>query len=71
MMPELGKLLMLLGLLIFLAGAAFLLAGRLPWIGRLPGDIVVERERFRLFLPLGTCLLASLVLTLLLWLLRR
>ena len=71
MMPELGKLLMLLGLLIFLTGAGLMLAGKLPWFGRLPGDIVIERENFRLFLPLGTCVLVSLVLTLLLWALRR
>jgi hypothetical protein len=70
-MPELGKLLMLLGLLVFLAGAGLILAGKVPWIGRLPGDVVIERERLRLFLPLGTCLLVSFVLTLLLWVLRR
>ena len=71
MTPDLGKLLMLLGVVIFLAGAAFALATKLPWIGRLPGDIVIQRERFRLFLPLGSCILASLVLSLLLWILRR
>jgi hypothetical protein len=71
MMPDLGKLLMLLGLLVFVAGAGLLLAGKLPWIGRLPGDIVIEREGFRLFLPLGTCVLISLVLSLLLWVFRR
>jgi hypothetical protein len=71
MTPDLGKLLMLLGVVIFLAGAAFTLATKLPWIGRLPGDIVIQRERFRLFLPLGSCILASLVLSLLLWILRR
>jgi hypothetical protein len=71
MTPDFGKLLMFLGLLIFLVGAAFLLAGKLPWFGRLPGDIVIERERFRLYFPLGTCLLVSLVLTLLFWLIRR
>jgi hypothetical protein len=71
MTPDFGKMLMLLGVTVFLLGAALLLAGKLPWIGRLPGDIVIERTHFRFFFPLGTCLLASVVLSLLLWLLRR
>jgi Protein of unknown function (DUF2905) len=70
-MSDLGKLLMLLGVLVFLAGAAFAFAGRVPWIGRLPGDVVIEGHRFRIFFPLGTCILVSLLLTLLFWVLRR
>jgi len=55
-----------------------LLAAGLLWpvlqkagLGRLPGDIVIEREHFRLYLPLGTSLLISIVLTLILWWLNR
>lgn len=63
----------------FLIGLGFvlILLGLLwPWLdklglGRLPGDIVVEREGFTLYLPITTSLLASLVLSLLLWLLQR
>ena len=40
-------------------------------LGRLPGDIVIERENFRLYLPLGTSLLISLVLSVIMWLLGR
>ena len=60
-----------------LLGAAILLAGLLwPWLsklplGRLPGDIVIERPGFRLFVPFTTMLLASALLSLILWLLRR
>jgi hypothetical protein len=69
----LGRLLLVLGLLLAAAGALLLAADRLPWLrlGRLPGDLVVERERFRLYLPLGTSLLLSAALTLVLWLLGR
>jgi hypothetical protein len=63
----------------FLIGLGFvlILLGLLwPWLGklglgRLPGDIVVEREGFTLYLPITTSLLASLLLSLLLWLLQR
>lgn len=70
---SLGKLLVVLGAIVAGAGALLLLAERFPWlrIGRLPGDLSVERDGFRLYLPLGTSLLVSALLTLALWLLRR
>ena len=54
-------------------GGLLLLGDRLPWLrlGRLPGDIAVERERFRFYFPLGTSLLLSLLASLVLWLLSR
>ena len=70
-MTDLGKTLMLLGAVLVVAGAVFVFAGKIPWLGRLPGDIVVRRDRFVVFFPLTTCLLASLVLSLLLYWLRR
>jgi hypothetical protein len=42
-----------------------------PWLGRLPGDIVIERENFRLYFPLATCILLSLMLTAIMWVARR
>jgi hypothetical protein len=51
---------------------ALIVAGLLwPWLGRLPGDIVIERENFRLYLPITTSILISIVLSLILWLLNR
>jgi len=52
-------------------GVAFLVLGRLPWLGRLPGDILIERDDVRVFIPLGTMLLISLLLTLIANLLAR
>ncbi len=67
-----GKLLMGLGLLLLLAGAlVYFLSGKLDWLGRLPGDIRIERENFRFYFPITTMLLLSLVLSLLLHLIRR
>ena len=70
-MTELGKMLIALGALLVLVGAVLVIGDKIPWLGRLPGDIVVRRERFVLFIPLTSCLLASLVLSLVLYWLRR
>jgi hypothetical protein len=70
-MTELGKMLIALGVMLALAGAVLVVVDKIPWLGRLPGDIVVRRDRFVLFIPLTSCLLASLVLSLVLYWLRR
>jgi hypothetical protein len=67
----LGRALLALGLLLAALGALLLLAGRVPLLGRLPGDLVLRRPGFTLYVPLGTCLLLSLLLSVLLWLFRR
>ncbi len=68
---DVGKLLVVFGVLIALAGVALMLAGRVPWLGRLPGDIHVQRGAWTFYLPLATSLLLSLVLTLVLWIFGR
>ena len=70
-MMDLGKTLILLGAGIIAAGVVFLLLGRVPWIGRLPGDIVIRRDDFVFVFPLTSCLLVSALLSLVLYLLRR
>ena len=70
-MPELGKTILLLGLALVVLGALMSLIGKLPWVGRLPGDIAIERENFKLYFPLGTSIVLSLILSLVFWLLRR
>jgi hypothetical protein len=61
------------GAVLALAGVVLIVAERFPGlrIGRLPGDIAVERERWRFYFPLGTSILLSVVLTLLFWLFGR
>ena len=61
--PQVGRHLVVIGLLVAAIGGALMLDGRIPWIGRLPGDITIARGNFRLYIPLGTCLLASAILT--------
>ena len=65
----LGKFLMVAGLLLLVLGGLFFLVGKVPFLGRLPGDIVIEREHFRLYIPLATCLLLGALLSLVAWLL--
>ena len=70
-MNDSGKMLIGIGVALIVLGVLFLLGSKLPWLGRLPGDIRVERENFRFYFPVTTCLLATVVITLLFWLLRK
>jgi hypothetical protein len=69
--PELGKLLLVMGLVLAIAGALLWLAPQVPWLGRLPGDIRIERSGVRIYLPIVTCIVISVVLTLVLNLIGR
>jgi hypothetical protein len=71
MSGALGRLLILFGVILVLAGAWLLWGPRVPWLGRLPGDLSFGGAGWRVYLPLGTSLLLSLVLSLLLRLLSR
>ncbi len=62
---------MVLGAVVFIAGLGLSLHGKLPWLGRLPGDILVQRGPVTLYFPLGTGLVLSVLLTLAFWLFRR
>jgi hypothetical protein len=71
MLDTLGRSLIYVGGALLVLGLLLVLLGRVPGLGRLPGDIVIERENFRLYIPLGTMILVSVVLTLLLNLISR
>ena len=65
-----GWTLILIGLVIAAIGAVWLLAPYIPWLGRLPGDIAVEGKGFRFYFPIVTCIILSLLLTGIMWLVR-
>ena len=65
-----GRLLIVAGLVLAGLGLLLSLGGRIPGLGRLPGDIAVERGNVRLYIPLATSILLSLIVTGVLWLLR-
>ena len=70
-MSEIGKFLIVSGVLIAVVGVALVVAGRVPWIGRLPGDIYVQRGHWTFYFPLATSILVSAALTLIFWLFGR
>lgn len=74
-MIPLGKMLLLFGLVMVLLGVVLLVAGhfsgKVPWLGRLPGDIHIQRGGWTFYFPLATCLIVSVVLTLLFSLFSR
>jgi hypothetical protein len=68
---ELGKLLIVFGVLLTLAGVALVAVGRVPWLGRLPGDIHIERGNWSFHFPIVTSLLLSVLLTLVFYFIGR
>ena len=70
-MASLGKMLILFGVILALLGGLLLLAGKIPFLGRLPGDIVIRRERWSFYFPLTTSIVISILLTLLFSLFNR
>jgi len=71
MIPSFGKILILIGVLFIVVGLLLSFNIRLPWIGKLPGDIVLEKENVKFYFPVATCLLLSLILSALFYFFRR
>jgi len=70
-LQPLGRALILIGVILTGFGLVLLLTPKVPWLGRLPGDILIQREHVSFYFPLTSCLIASLLLSLLLWLAVR
>jgi hypothetical protein len=70
-MGALGKMLILLGVFIILIGLFLLLGEKIPWVGRLPGDIIIRKKNFTFYFPIVTSILISIILTLLFALFRK
>ena len=67
----LGKTLILLGVLIILIGLLLLVGERIPWVGRLPGDIIVRKKNFTFYFPIVTSIIISIILTLFFMLFKK
>ncbi len=67
----LGKMLILLGVFIILIGLFLLIGEKIPWLGRLPGDIIIRRKNFTFYFPIVTSILISIILTLFFMLFRK
>jgi hypothetical protein len=70
-MPAMGKTFIILGVLFIVMGLAFMFGDRIPFLGKLPGDIYIKRERFSFYFPLTTSILISIVLTILFSIFRK
>lgn len=70
-MPAMGKAFIILGVLFIVMGLAFMFGDRIPFLGKLPGDIYIKRERFSFYFPLTTSILISIVLTILFSIFRK
>lgn len=70
-LPAITKLLIISGLILIGLGLLFYLAGKVPSLGKLPGDIYIHKKNFVFYFPLATCVLLSLLLTLIFWLFPR
>ncbi|GLI53418.1 DUF2905 domain-containing protein [Thermodesulfovibrio yellowstonii] len=70
-MNEIGKFLILIGIITIIIGLILMLTGKIPFIGRIPGDIVIERKNFIFYFPLGTSILLSIIISLIFYLLSR
>jgi hypothetical protein len=68
---DLGKLLFIIGIALTVIGAVLWKTGGLDWLGRLPGDIAIQKGNSSFYFPIVTCIVISLALTLLSWLFRR
>lgn len=72
MNPETGKYIIIAGICIVAAGVViYFFHDKLHWIGRLPGDIRIEKENFRFFFPITTMILVSVLLSAILWLIKK
>jgi len=68
---DFGKILIVIGLVIAIVGVLIAMGGKIPWIGRLPGDVVIKGEKFTLFFPVATSILISVILSLIFWFFGR
>jgi hypothetical protein len=66
-----GRFLIITGIVIVAIGGLLMLSGKISWLGRLPGDIIIQRKNFTLYFPLATSILISLLLTLIFWVIGR
>ena len=71
MVQSIGKYLIVFGIALVVIGGIFLLSGKVSWLGRLPGDILIKRENFTFYFPITTCILASVILSLIFYFIFR
>jgi hypothetical protein len=70
-MQEIGKTLVIFGIILIAAGLLFTFFNKIPYLGKLPGDILIQKKNFTFYFPLATSILVSIILSLIFWLWPR
>ena len=70
-MPGIGKMLIILGIILIIVGIGFLMGDKIPYIGKLPGDIMIKKERFSFYFPITTSIIISIILSILFSLFKK
>ena len=71
MASDIGKIIIYFGVLLVVIGFIFMLGSKLPFIGKLPGDIAIERKNYSFYFPVTTCIIISIILSFILWLFNK
>ena len=66
-----GKVLIFIGGILIFLGLIFSFAGKIPYLGRLPGDVYIKKENFTFYFPITTCILISIILSVIFYLISR
>ena len=71
MAGDIGKIIIFFGLLLVVIGFIIMLGSKFPFIGKLPGDIVIERKNYSFYFPVTTCIIISIILSFIFWLFNK
>ena len=71
MAGDIGKIIIFIGLLLVVIGFVWMVGNKLPFIGKLPGDIAIERKNYSFYFPVTTCIVISIVLSFIFWLFNK
>lgn len=71
MAGDIGKIIIFIGLLLVVIGLVCMVGSKLPFIGKLPGDIVFERKNYSFYFPVTTCIIISIILSFVFWLFNK
>jgi hypothetical protein len=66
-----GKFLIIFGIVVIAIGSLLLFSGKIPWLGKLPGDIIIQRKNFTFYFPIATSIILSVILTFIFWIISR
>jgi len=70
-LTHIGRFVIIAGIVIIVLGIILTLSGKISWLGKLPGDIIIQRKNFTFYFPLATSILLSILLTLIFWIISR